>query len=211
MPVRKIAVYARVSTDDKGQDTAMQIASCTEWIKRMGHELYGVYEDYASADDYGRRKQWKQLKEDAAKKLFDDIMVWKIDRAYRSPLEGLRDGHKCKYWKTGFRSYMEPQSYLDPTATTEDPDREFMLGLTLGLAQREKATTTQRIKAGMEHKRKQGKHLGRPGILQGPDGEERKKKALQLIEEGSSVKKAASVSGIPRTTLTRLLNSTGGR
>jgi DNA invertase Pin-like site-specific DNA recombinase len=60
----RIAIYARVSTDDKGQDPENQLRQLREWCANAGHEIVHEYIDKESG-----RKGTKGRKHFAA--LFD--------------------------------------------------------------------------------------------------------------------------------------------
>ena len=44
----RVAIYARVSTDDKGQDPENQLAQLRAWCANTGHQIAREYVDYAS-------------------------------------------------------------------------------------------------------------------------------------------------------------------
>ena len=61
---KRVAIYARVSTVDKGQDPETQLVGLREYATRRGFVLAGEYVDYASGlrDD---RPQYRRLVEAA--------------------------------------------------------------------------------------------------------------------------------------------------
>ena len=80
----RVAIYARVSTSDKDQNTDTQLLPLREYCSFMGWEVYREYVDQASANDLGHRVQWRQLLDDAAKRRFSCVLVFKLDRGFRS-------------------------------------------------------------------------------------------------------------------------------
>jgi DNA invertase Pin-like site-specific DNA recombinase len=44
----RIAIYARVSTDDKGQDPENQLRQLRAWCANAGHEIVHEYIDHES-------------------------------------------------------------------------------------------------------------------------------------------------------------------
>ena len=44
----RVAVYARVSTDDKGQDPENQLRQLRAWCASAGHEIVCEYVDHCS-------------------------------------------------------------------------------------------------------------------------------------------------------------------
>src|SRR5918999_1830515 len=80
----KVALYARVSTSDKDQDPATQLLPLRDFCTAQGWEVYREYVDQAPANDLAHRIQWRQLLDDAAKRRFSVVLVFKLDRAFRS-------------------------------------------------------------------------------------------------------------------------------
>lgn len=78
----RIAIYARVSTDDKGQDPENQLAQLRAWC--AGHEIVGEYVDHESGrKSTDKRKRFAALFEDASRRKFDCVLFWALDRFSR--------------------------------------------------------------------------------------------------------------------------------
>ncbi len=80
----KVGVYARVSTSDKDQDPETQLMPLRDFIAAQGWEVYKTYVDMAPANDLAHRIAWRELLDDAAKRRFSVVLVFKLDRAFRS-------------------------------------------------------------------------------------------------------------------------------
>ena len=80
----RVAIYARVSTSDKNQDPETQLMPLRDFCIAQGLEVYDEYVDYASANDLARRVHWRRLLDDAAKRRFNMVLVFKLDRGFRS-------------------------------------------------------------------------------------------------------------------------------
>jgi len=85
MPVfsksKKVALYTRVSTDE--QKTDLQLMDLKEYVRRRDYEIYNFYEDIVSGATK-ERKALDLLMDDARKRKFDIVLVWKFDRFARS-------------------------------------------------------------------------------------------------------------------------------
>jgi DNA invertase Pin-like site-specific DNA recombinase len=80
----RITIYARVSTDDKGQDPENQLRELRAWAVNSGHAITGEYVDYESGRrGADRRKQFAALFDDASKRKFDCVLFWALDRFSR--------------------------------------------------------------------------------------------------------------------------------
>jgi len=86
----KAALYLRVSTTDKGQDTDNQLLQLKEYCQKKGYDIYQVYVDHESGRK-GRsvRKQFNQMFKDAAQHHFDLVAFWSLDRFSRRVKAGL--------------------------------------------------------------------------------------------------------------------------
>jgi DNA invertase Pin-like site-specific DNA recombinase len=85
---KQAALYIKVSTDE--QKTDLQLMDLKEYVQKRGYTIYAVYEDIISGAAK-ERKALDQLMDDAKKRKFDIVLVWKFDRFARS-LKMLVDG-----------------------------------------------------------------------------------------------------------------------
>ena len=152
----RVALYARVSTRDKDQNPETQLRQLREHVAGTAVQLVGEYIDKASADDLRGRRRWRELLELAQRRQLDLIVVWRLDRAFRSVLDGATTLGNLRTWGCGLRSLQEP--WIDTTT----PIGEAMFHITIAWAGLEKRTLSERTRAGMERAREEGKQLGRP-------------------------------------------------
>ena len=83
-PKMRVAIYARVSTDDKGQDPENQLRELRAWCVNSGHTIAGEYVDAESGrKGADKRKRFGALFDDAAKRKFDCVLFWALDRFSR--------------------------------------------------------------------------------------------------------------------------------
>ncbi len=152
----KVALYLRVSTVDKDQNPETQLLPLREYCQAQGWAIFRVYEDRCPATDMLHREAWRELLADGARRRFDLVLVFRIDRAFRSVLDAASTLERLRGWGVGLRSYCEP--YLDTTS----PFGEAMYYITCAYAQLERGILSQRTRAGLNRARLQGKKLGRP-------------------------------------------------
>ena len=82
----RCGVYARVSTADKNQDPETQLVPLREFVAVHGWTVAGEFADHASATDLRGRTQWQTVLQVASRRKIDLVLVWKLDRAFRSVL-----------------------------------------------------------------------------------------------------------------------------
>src|SRR5690606_22264500 len=80
----KVALYARVSTSDRDQDPETQLMALRDFVRAQGWAIHREYVDRAPANDVAHRTEWRRLLDDAGKKRFGVVLVFKLDRAFRS-------------------------------------------------------------------------------------------------------------------------------
>jgi DNA invertase Pin-like site-specific DNA recombinase len=155
--MRKAAVYLRVSTLD--QTTANQERELREVAGRMGCNIVKVYKDHGVSGAKGRdkRPQFDAMCKDAARRQFDMVMAWSVDRLGRSlqDLVGfLSDIHALK-----IDLYLRQQG-IDTTT----PAGKAMFQMMGVFAEFERAMIQERVRAGLARAKDEGKLLGRPRL-----------------------------------------------
>src|SRR5262245_57996863 len=131
-----------------------------EFCQAQGRTIAGEFVDSAPATDYRARTAWRALLDQAARRRVDLVLVWRIDRAFRSVLDAATTLERLRSWGVGLRSYTEP--WLDTTS----PFGEALYYITAAYAQLERGILAERVRAGMDRARRQGRHIGRPGGTQ---------------------------------------------
>ena len=201
----KIAIYARVSTSDRDQNPETQLMPLHDFVQAQDWQTYHVYVDEASAMDLNGRKAWRDLLDDASKRRFDLLLVWKMDRAFRSVLDAATTLERLRSWGVGLRSYSEP--WLDTTSVFG----EALYYITVAYAQLERGILRERVKAGMDRARRQGKRIGRPKVTDRRGFKNRFGAVLERLRSGElSRRKAAKELNIGYATLKRLLDAQTG-
>jgi DNA invertase Pin-like site-specific DNA recombinase len=153
----RVALYARVSTNDKDQNPETQLRPLREHACALADAVVvGEFVDRAGADDLRGRREWRRLIELALGRQVDIVVVWRLDRAFRSVVDGATTLQTLRTAGCGIRSLCEP--WIDTTT----PIGEAMHHITIAWAQLEKRQLTERVKAGMERARAEGRSLGRP-------------------------------------------------
>jgi len=197
----KVCLYARVSTSDKEQDVTTQLLPLREFAKTQGWEIYNEYTDQVPATDLVRRTAWRELLNQASRRKFDLLLVWRMDRAFRSVLDAANTLERLRTWKVGLRSYSEP--WLDTTS----PFGEALYYITVAYAQLERGILRERVKAGMERARQQGIKIGRPKVIDRPGFKRRFGDILERLTQNQISRRQAAIElGIGYASLKRLLD-----
>lgn len=150
----KVAIYARVSTDDKGQDTENQLLQLREYCARQQWAIAEEYVDHVSGKT-GNRDAFKRMFVDASRRKFDVVLVWALDRLTR---EGVLE--TFEYIRDLTRYRVQFESYTEQHFRTTGPAGELMLAVAAWIAKQERLRISERTKAGVERAKRQGKHCG---------------------------------------------------
>jgi len=181
-----------------------QLLPLREFVEAQGWEVYGEFVDYVPATDIAHRLQWRSLLDEASKRRFDLLLVWRMDRAFRSVLDAATTLERLRTWRIGLRSYSEP--WLDTTS----PFGEALYYITVAYAQLERGILRERVKAGMERARKQGIKIGQPRVMDRRGFKRRFGVVLVSLQDGQiSRSQAAKELGIGYATLKRLIDAKG--
>ena len=155
--MRRVAIYARVSTDQ--QTTANQERELREIADRAGWEVVRVYRDEGISGGKGRdlRPAFDELCKDAARRRFDMVLAWSVDRLGRSLLDLV--GFLKEMHAIGIDLFLYQQA-LDTTS----PAGKAMFQMMGVFAEFERAMIQERVRSGLARARAQGTRLGRPKI-----------------------------------------------
>ena len=195
------AIYARVSTDDKGQDPENQLGQLRDWCGRMG---YPVVCEYVEHENGGKgieyRKQLAAMFAGAAQREFDLLLVWSLDRFSREGMAAtVAHLQRLASHGVAFRSFTE-----EHLSTENELVRNILLATLSSLAKLEREKISQRTKAGLERARANGKRLGRPVFS---DGDKQRLRAA--LDAGDSWHSISVKTGIPYSTVKKHARALG--
>jgi len=189
----KVAIYVRVSTEK--QETENQLGPLQEFAQRKGYEIAGVYKDIATGTNTDR-ESFKRMMSAAHQKRFEAILVWSLDRLSREGMvKTINLLEHLNNIGVGVISYTEP--YLD---TTNELARNILLAVLSTLAKAEREKISERTKAGLIRARREGKHIGRPGI-----SEKQRQKILTLRARKWSLRAISQKIGVSHTAVAKAL------
>ncbi len=151
----RVAIYARVSTADKGQDPRVQTLELQEYCQRRGWSVAGEYVDVGFSGAKEKRPELDRLMADAHRRRFDSVLCWKFDRFARSVSHLLRALDTFRSLGIDFISFSEQ---LD----TSTPTGKMVFTVLGAVAELERSLIVERVRAGMRNARVKGRRIGRP-------------------------------------------------
>jgi DNA invertase Pin-like site-specific DNA recombinase len=151
----RVALYARVSTANRGQDVNMQLRELRQFAEARGWDIANEYADTGISGAKDSRPELNSLMADANRRRFDVVCVWRFDRFARSVSHLLRALETFNALGIAFVSLSEQMDTTTPTGK--------MVFTVLGaVAELERSLIVERVRAGLRNARAKGKRLGRP-------------------------------------------------
>jgi DNA invertase Pin-like site-specific DNA recombinase len=152
--IKRAALYVRVSTPDK-QHPANQVPPLREWCRKLGWAVAIEYVDRESGG-HANRAHFQRMMEDAARRHFDVVVCWSLDRFSR---EGIAPtfAHLKRLHENGVGFVSITEEYFRTTG----PAADLLIAVVAWVAEFERRRRQERVKAGMDRARLEGKHLGR--------------------------------------------------
>jgi len=184
---RRVALYARVSTDR--QSTENQLRELRQAAERLGWDVAGEFIDHGVSGAKGRKDRPKLdlLLKGVARKDFDVVAAWSVDRLGRSLMDLV--GLLQELHSTGVDLYLHQQGIN--TATPAGKALFQMMGV---FAEFEREMIRERVAAGLARAKangtKSGNPIGRPAV-----SEQVENRIRELRADGTGMVKVAKLLG----------------
>jgi DNA invertase Pin-like site-specific DNA recombinase len=153
----RLAIYARVSTSNHGQDVNLQLRELRQFAEARGWPVAGEYVDAGVSGTKDSRPELNRLMADAHKRRFEVVCVWRFDRFARSVSHLLRALQTFKSLGIDFVSFSEQMD-------TSTPAGKMVFTVLGAVAELERSLIVERVRAGLRNARAKGKRLGRPRV-----------------------------------------------
>lgn len=202
--IRAVA-YPRYSSDNQREESiTAQLRAIEEYCKQKGYMLVEVYPDEEKTATTDRRPNFQRMIADAQKRLFDVVVVHKLDRFARNRYDSAHYKRILKKCGVRVESVLEQ---LDGS-----PEAVILESMLEGMAEYYSLNLAREVRKGMRENAEKGIHTGgRPpyGLRVNPQTrrleiDPERYKAVQIYFEGID-------KGIPRAEIARTLNKLGYR
>jgi len=188
----RVALYARVSTTDQSTDS--QLLDLRRYVSERGWGSFKEYCDNGISGTTDSRPALNELMNDAKKRRFDVVLVWRFDRFARSTKHLILALEEFRNLGIDFVSYQE-------NIDTSSPLGSAIFTIISAVAQLERDIIAERVKAGLRRAKENGKKLGRPRASVDTE------KIHWLRSKGLSLRAIAKETGVSRTTVSDVLSS----
>ena len=146
-------IYARYSSDNQREESIEgQIRECTVYAEKNGFTVVKHYIDRAISAKTDNRPQFQQMIKDSDKKLFDIVLVWKLDRFARNRYDSAR--YKTQLKKNGVKLMSATE------IISEGPEGIILESVLEGYAEYYSADLSEKVIRGMTENALKGKFTG---------------------------------------------------
>ncbi len=149
---KRVSIYVRVSTKD--QSVEMQLNDLERYSRERGLKIFKIYQDNISGTK-DTRPGLSQLMNDAKKRKFDTVLVWRFDRFARSTKHLVNALYEFRSLSIDFISYQE-------NIDTSSPLGEAIFTIISAMAKLERDIIAERVRGGLRKALAKGRKLGRP-------------------------------------------------
>ena len=148
-------IYARYSSDNQREESIEgQLRECKEYAARNGITIIGTYIDGAFSAKTDNRPQFQQMIHDSNLRLFDTVLVWKLDRFSRNRYDSAYYKRILKNNKVRIISVTEPIS--------STPEGIMLESLLEGMAEYYSAELAEKVSRGLKENALKAKFNGGP-------------------------------------------------
>ncbi len=187
---KSIGIYVRVSTKD--QSVEMQLNDLERYSKERRFKVFKVYKDNGVSGTKELRPALSELMNDAKKRKFDVVLVWRFDRFARSTKHLINSLYEFRNLGIDFISYQE-------NIDTSSPLGEAIFTIISAMAKLERDIIAERVKGGLRKAKANGKRLGRPKSEVDTD------KIVEYKRQNKSIRQIASEMNLSNNLVFRTL------
>jgi DNA invertase Pin-like site-specific DNA recombinase len=188
----RVGIYARVSTTD--QTVENQLLDLRRYCRERGWTVVEEFTDHGVSGTKDRRPALDRLMDAVRKRQVDMVLVWRFDRFARSVKHLVLALEELRRLGVGFVSYQE-------NVDTNSALGQAIFTIIAAMAELERNIIVERVKAGLNRARAEGKSLGRPKAQVDMD------KLVAMRREGLSLRDIGQKAGLGKSTVGRLLEA----
>ena len=146
-------IYARYSSDSQREASIEgQLRDCKDYAEKNGITVVGTYIDRAYSAKTDDRPEFQHMIKDSAKKIFDVVLVWKLDRFARNRYDAVNYKHQLEKNGVHLVSAMEPIS--------QGPEGIMVESMLIGMAEYYSAELALKVARGERENALQCKYNG---------------------------------------------------
>jgi len=151
--MKTAVIYARYSSEKQSEQSIEgQLRVCNEFAERNGYRIIGTYIDRAVSGKTDDREEFQRMIKDSAKRLFEFVIVYKLDRFARSRFDSATN--KAVLKKNGAKVLSACEQI------TDTPEGIILESMLEGYAEYFSAELSQKVRRGIKESRIKGHYTG---------------------------------------------------
>jgi len=194
----RIGIYARVSTQNKGQDTDLQLRELRQYSAQRGWTVVDEYTDEGVSGSKDSRPELNRLMLDAKQRRLDGVLVWKLDRFGRSLKHLVNALAELEAVGVAFVSLRDGFDLTKPSG-------RLMFGVVAAMAEFERDLIKERVRAGIANARSKGRRIGRKPVAFDHA------RLASMRSEGHTIRAIAASLGCSRSLVHQILSNSQRR
>jgi DNA invertase Pin-like site-specific DNA recombinase len=188
----RVVLYARCSSRDKGQNPETQLIPLRDFARAKQWEIAGEFIDHGWSGAKEKRPALDQVMRLARRRQIDGVLVWRFDRFARSTSHLLAALDEFRKLERHFISMCE-------SIDTSTPIGKMVFTILGAVAEMERELIRERVNAGLDRARRQGKRFGRPPAAVSFS------EVVTMRTGGATLYQIAKEKGISRSTVRAIL------
>lgn len=202
----KVAIFARISTNDGRQDNSRQVSQLEDFCKKQNWTVAEVItEEISGAKSTSEREQLQHLFQLAGTGAIQKVIISEVSRIGRKVSDGIEIIDKLT--RLGVSIYVQNIG-METLLADGRPNFMFkpILLTLIGFAEMERELLRERIKSGLKNAKRKGKTLGRPaGQTEAPEDFLGKyPKVAKELKSGLSLRKIAKLCDVSVNTVLKV-------
>ncbi|MBT5303776.1 MAG: recombinase family protein, partial [Candidatus Scalindua sp.] len=162
------------------------------YSKERGLNIFNIYKDSGVSGTKETRPALGELMNDAKKRKFDMVLVWRFDRFARSTKHLVTALHEFRHLGIDFISFQE-------NIDTSSPLGEAIFTIISAMSKLERDIIAERVKGGLRKAKANGKKLGRPKNIVDTE------KVIEYRKKNKSIRQIASELNLSKGAVQRTL------
>lgn len=190
MELKSVAIYVRVSTEEQAEEgfsIDAQLDALRHYARLHKSIVHSEYVDEGiSGKSIQNRPELNRLLADAKKGMFDEVLVWKVNRVSRSVADLMVITKHLEDCDVAFKSLTEPFD-------TSNAAGKFLMQMMGAVGELERNTIVDNVKMGMRQRAQQGKWnggaiLGYASVeVEGSSNRRRRETRLSIVESEAAI------------------------
>ena len=189
--MKRLAIYARTSTDKQETGLEAQLMACTDWCKRESVDEPLVYQDDGVSGKEDSRPALDSMLGAIDAGEIDRVLVYSLNRLSRSLITSMKMIEE-------FRSKGVALISCTETIDMDTPEGRLLIGILAVLGQFQREDIVRKVKNGLENAKRKGVRIGRK--KERDDGA-----ILELIDRGMKPAQVAEQLHISRGKVARAI------